>query len=100
MSISILILLSTIIVFLTCFVYMEPILFKHKVRNNNEYGSARFSTESEINKNFTKERINNIKEVGFPVYYDKNVTCGTIRGGTGKCNSFQRKSKGISPTRR
>lgn len=74
MSISILILLSIIVVFLTCFVYVEPIIFKHKVRNNNEYGSARFSTESEINKNFTKERINNIKEVGFPVYYDKNVS--------------------------
>ena len=54
--------------------YIEPIISKHKIKNNNEYGSARFSTESEINKHFTKEKISNINEVGFPVYYDKNVS--------------------------
>ena len=38
--------------------FIEPAIAKHKIKNNNEYGSARFSTEAEINKYFTKERIN------------------------------------------
>ena len=54
--------------------FRSPVIAKHKIKNNNEYGSARFSTESEINKNFVKEKISNIQDVGFPVYYDKNVT--------------------------
>ena len=73
MNLSLLILLLVIFVFIIGFMYIEPIISKHKIKNNNEYGSARFSTEAEINKYFTKERISNINEVGFPVYYDKNV---------------------------
>ena len=74
MNLSLLILLLFIVLFIIGFMYTEPIISKHKVKNNNEYGSARFSTEAEINKYFTKERISNINEVGFPVYYDKNVS--------------------------
>ncbi len=74
MSLPLIILLLVLIVFIICFIYIEPIIAKHKIKNNNEYGSARFSTESEINKNFVKEKISNIQDVGFPVYYDKNVT--------------------------
>ena len=74
MNLSLLILLLFIVLFIIGFMYTEPIISKHKVKNNNEYGSARFSTESEINKYFAKERISNINEVGFPVYYDKNVS--------------------------
>ena len=74
MNLSHLILLLFIVLFIIGFMYIEPIISKHKVKNNNEYGSARFSTEAEINKYFTKERISNINEVGFPVYYDKNVS--------------------------
>lgn len=73
MNLSLLILWLVIVVFIICFMYIEPIISKHKIKNNNEYGSARFSTEAEINKYFT-ERISNINEVGFPVYYDKNVS--------------------------
>ena len=62
------------ILFIVGFIYIEPIISKHKIKSNNEYGSARFATEAEINKNFTKEKISNINEVGFPVYYDKSVT--------------------------
>jgi len=72
MSLPLLILLLTLIVFIIFFIYIEPIISKHKIKSNNEYGSARFSTKSEINKNFVKERISNIHDVGFPVYYDKN----------------------------
>lgn len=74
MSLSLLILLTILIVFIVCFIYIEPIISKHKLKNNNEYGSARFSTFNEINKNFTKEKISNINEVGFPVYYDKSIS--------------------------
>ena len=74
MSLSLIILLTILIIFLICFIYIEPIISKHKIKNNNEYGSARFSTFNEINKNFTKEKISNINEVGFPVYYDKNIS--------------------------
>ena len=41
--------------FLVVFIYIEPILIKHKVKNYNEYGSARFSTDNEIKKNFKKD---------------------------------------------
>ncbi len=73
MSLPLIILLLVLIVFIVCFIYIEPIIAKHKIKNNNEYGSARFSTLSEINKNFVKERISNIHDVGFPVYYDKKI---------------------------
>ena len=53
--------------------YIEPILMKHKVKNDNEYGSARFSTDKEIKKNFKKENGNNIKEAGFPVSFSKDL---------------------------
>ena len=57
MSLSLIILLTILIIFIICFIYIEPIISKHKIKNNNEYGSARFSTFNEINKNFTKEKI-------------------------------------------
>ncbi len=73
MSLPLIILLLVLIVFIICFIYIEPVISKHKIKNNNEYGSARFSSESEINKHFVKEKISNIHDVGFPVYYDKNI---------------------------
>lgn len=54
MNLSLLILLLVIVVFIICFMYIEPIISKHKIKNNNEYGSARFSTEAEINKYLMK----------------------------------------------
>ena len=62
-----------IVIFLIGFVYIEPMLMKHKVKNDNEYGSARFSTDAEIKKNFKKENVNHIKEAGFPVSFSKNL---------------------------
>lgn len=73
MSLPLIILLLVLIVFIICFIYIEPVISKHKIKNNNEYGSAKFSSESEINKHFVKEKISNIHDVGFPVYYDKNI---------------------------
>ena len=73
MSSGLIILLIVIALFLFGFMYIEPILMKYKVKNDNEYGSARFSTDSEIKKNFKKENINHIKESGFPVSFSKNL---------------------------
>lgn len=73
MGTTLIILLVALIVFLLGFMYIEPMLMKHKVRNDNEYGSARFSTDSEIKKNFKKENINHIREAGFPVFFSKNL---------------------------
>ena len=73
MSISLIIILIVSVLFLFGFMYVEPLLMKHKVKKNNEYGSARFSTEQEIKNNFKKENINNIKEAGFPVFFSKDL---------------------------
>ena len=73
MSISLIIILVVSVLFLFGFMYVEPLLMKHKVKKNNEYGSARFSTEQEIKNNFKKENINNIKEAGFPVFFSKDL---------------------------
>ena len=48
-------------------------LAKHKIKNDNEHGSARFSTFQEIKSNFSKENINSIKEVGFPIWFSKDL---------------------------
>lgn len=61
------------VIFLIGFIYVEPMIMKHKVKNDNEYGSARFSTDNEIKKNFKKESVSNIKESGFPVSYSKDL---------------------------
>ena len=75
MNIGLIILLVIMVIFIIGFMYIEPILMKHKVKNDNEYGSARFSTDREIKKNFKKESISHIKEAGFPVSFSKNLKC-------------------------
>ena len=57
---------------LVFFYFIEPRIIKMKVKNDNEYGSARFATKKEIDKTFNKEEISNIKEVGFPIWYSKD----------------------------
>lgn len=57
---------------LVFFYFIEPRIIKMKVKNDNEYGSARFATKKEIDKTFSKEEIDNIKEVGFPIWYSKD----------------------------
>ena len=69
----ILICVIAFIIFLVIFFYIiEPKIMKVKVGNSNEYGSARFSSFSEIKKNFSKEKVSNINEVGFPIWYSKD----------------------------
>ena len=62
-----------IILFLIILLYIEPIFNKQRLKNNNEYGSARFATKKEIKKNFEKNKLNNINEVGFPIMFSKNL---------------------------
>ncbi len=73
MSLTYILILAVIGVFLFVFIYIEPILAKHKIKNSNEYGSARFSNIKEIKKTFDKESINHIKNIGFPIYFSKNL---------------------------
>ena len=67
--ILILIIIGVILIFLYL---IEPIITKQNIQNNNEHGSARWSTKQEINKHFHKQIITNIEKNGFPVYYSKD----------------------------
>ena len=96
MNIELIVLLSIMIVFIAIFLYIEPLFMKHKVKNSNEYGSARFSTLNEIKRNFKSENINNIKEAGFPVsfsndlktiYFDRETPHYVYLGSTGSGKS-------------
>ena len=73
MEIQIILLLIILTIIILIFLYLEPVLLKQKLNNNNEYGSARFSNLNEIKKNFNKEKITNLKKVGVPVWYSKNL---------------------------
>ena len=72
MSIKIIILLILLVAFIIFFLYIEPMITKHKIISKNEYGSARFSTFKEIKRIFNKEKTSSIKEAGFPVWYSKD----------------------------
>ena len=72
MSLELIIVLALLLLFMVGFMFIEPVISKHKVKNNNEYGSARFSTFNEIKNNFKKEKISNIKESGVPIWFSKD----------------------------
>lgn len=72
MSFPLIALLIIFILFIIFFVYGEPLINNYKIKNNNEYGSGRFATKSEIKRNFTKANISNIKKAGVPIYYSKD----------------------------
>lgn len=67
--IFILIISALIVLFLY---FIEPLITRQKIKNNNEHGSARWSTIQEIKKNFKEEEVSNIKQSGFPIYYSQN----------------------------
>lgn len=75
MSIELIIVLALLLLFIVGFMFIEPAIAKHKIKNNNEYGSARFSTFNEIKNNFKKEKIDNIKESGVPIWFSKDYKC-------------------------
>jgi type IV secretion system protein VirD4 len=72
MNIKIVVILIIIVIFIVVFKYIEPLFSKNKIKNSNEYGSARFSTFNEINKHFKKEEVRRINQVGFPIWFNKD----------------------------
>lgn len=72
MSIELIIVLALMLLFIVGFVFIEPAIAKHKIKNNNEYGSARFATFNEIKNNFKKEKIESIKESGVPIWFSND----------------------------
>ena len=73
MSIGLILILFLIVMFIIFFIYIEPLISKQKISNDNEHGSARFSTMKEIKKYYKKERIGNIKENGVPIFFSKKL---------------------------
>ncbi|MDY5058900.1 MAG: type IV secretory system conjugative DNA transfer family protein [Bacilli bacterium] len=69
MYIVVLVIVALIIIFLY---FIEPLMTRQKLRNNNEHGSARWATKKEIDEKFRKEEVSHIVKSGFPVYYSKN----------------------------
>ena len=69
MYIVILVIVALIIIFLY---FIEPLITRQKLKNNNEHGSARWATKKEIDEKFKKEEVSHIEKSGFPVYYSKN----------------------------
>ena len=69
MYIVILVIVALIIIFLY---FIEPLITRQKIKNNNEHGSARWATKKEIDETFRKEEVSHIVKSGFPVYYSKN----------------------------
>lgn len=72
MTASYIIILVIIFLMIIFLYFVEPLITKQKIKNNNEHGSARWATTQEIKKNFKKENISNIKQSGFPIYYSKD----------------------------
>jgi len=72
MPLEYLIILVLIILIFILLYFIEPLVTREKIKDNKEHGSARWSTKSEIKKNFVKENVSSIKNSGFPVYYSKN----------------------------
>ena len=72
MTASYIIILVIILLMIIFLYFIEPLITKQKIKNNNEHGSARWATTQEIKKNFKKENISNIKQSGFPIYYSKD----------------------------
>ena len=52
--IVILVIVALIILFLY---FIEPLITRQKIKDNNEHGSARWATKQEIEKNFQKEQV-------------------------------------------
>ncbi len=73
MSIEMIIVSVLVIIVIIYFLFIDPKLNKQRIKNNNEYGSARFATKKEIDKNFTKESLSNIQKAGFPISFSKDL---------------------------
>lgn len=73
MSMELIVVLLLVIVVVVFMYIVDSKTNKQKIQNNNEYGSARFSTGKEIEKNFTKESLKDIQKAGFPIAFSKDL---------------------------
>jgi len=64
-------LLILVIVMIIFLLIIEPRVSKRKLLNKNEHGSSKFADFKEIQENYDKEDINNINNIGLPVWYEK-----------------------------
>ena len=71
----ILILVLSVAIIIYIFI-IDPRINKQRIKNNNEYGSARFSTQKEIESNFTKESLTDLDKAGFPISFTKDLKYG------------------------
>lgn len=55
------------------FYIIEPRFLNTKLKNENQHGSARFATFQEIKTNFDKEDIDNLKNIGVPIFFNKSL---------------------------
>lgn len=63
-----------ILVIIIIFILLEPKWTKPKVSTkNNEHGSARFATTTEIKKTFREEKVNSIEKSGMPMSFSKDL---------------------------
>lgn len=62
-----------ILVFLILFFFLEPLFTKNKLQNNNEHGSARFSTKKEIANYFKAVNLYNIEKPGYPISFSSDL---------------------------
>lgn len=72
LSLPLFLLLLLVISLIIFLLIIEPKISKRKLVNKNEHGSSKFADIKEIQDNFTKESINNIKEAGLPIWYEKD----------------------------
>lgn len=72
MGIYIYVILGLAVMLILFLYFIEPIINRRKIRNDNEYGSARFATFNEIKKMFNKEKVSDIGESGFPIWYSSD----------------------------
>ena len=72
MSLEMIIILLSIAILIIVILYIEPMITKHRIKNSNEYGSARFASFEEIKRDFQKERVSHINTLGFPIWFSKD----------------------------
>lgn len=70
MNVKLLIILLAFLLFMIFFFLFDFIALNGKIKPNNEHGSARWATKKEIKKQFQKEKISKIKDVGFPICFN------------------------------